>query len=146
MGLSRCGSIHLKDIPPIDLITHRIQPRELYFLPQLGHSTAYMSQEGIRILGYRGNYTGHSFRRGAATSARLAGLSDQVIQLLGRWKSTCYRLYIDTPPEWIHNASSRHQKTQPFPLYTPPSVVPSSPPPSYFDPHQVIPNPTTQST
>lgn len=36
-------------------------------------------QEGIRVLGYEGNYTGHSFRRGAATSARLAGLSEEEI-------------------------------------------------------------------
>ena len=42
--------------------------------------------QGIRILGYGGNYTGRSFRR----AARLAGLSDQEIQLLGRWKSNSY--------------------------------------------------------
>ena len=86
-------------------------------------------QEGIRILGYGGNYSGHSFRRGAATSARLAGLSDQEIQLLGRWKSNSYRLYIDTPPDWIHNASSRHQRTQTLPSYPPLSGTTSSPPP-----------------
>ena len=69
-------------------------------------------QEGIRVLGYEGNYTGHSFWRGAATSARLAGLSEEEIQLLGRWKSNSYRLYIETHPDWIHNASLRHQLTQ----------------------------------
>ena len=53
-------------------------------------------QEGIRVLGYEGNYTGHSFRRGTATLARLAGLSEEVIELLGRWKSDCYRLYVET--------------------------------------------------
>ena len=42
-------------------------------------------QAGLQMLGYEGNYTGHSFRRGAATSARLAGLSEEEIQLLGRW-------------------------------------------------------------
>ena len=84
-------------------------------------------QEGICALGYEGNYTGHSFRRGAATSARLAGLSEEEIQLLGRWKSNSYRLYIEIHPDWIHNASCRHQlsqRTQPRPA--PP--LPSNPP------------------
>ena len=45
--------------------------------------------------GYTGHYSGHSLRRGAATSARGAGLSKDEIQLLGRWKSDCYRLYIE---------------------------------------------------
>lgn len=38
----------------------------------------------LRTLGYTGNYSGHSFRRGAAASAREAGLTDDEIQLLGR--------------------------------------------------------------
>ena len=45
---------------------------------------------GLAQLGYTGNYSGHSFRRGAATSAREAGLTDAGIQLLGRWKSDEY--------------------------------------------------------
>ena len=89
-------------------------------------------QEGIRVLGYEGNYTGHSFRRGAATSARLAGLSEEEIQLLGRWKSNCYRLFVETPPDWIHNASRRHQLSQQtrIPLPRLPSSQPTTSPPS----------------
>ena len=64
----------------------------------------------LALLGVKGHYSGHSFRRGAATSARLAGLSDEEIMLLGRWKSLAYRLYIDTPPERILAASRRHQR------------------------------------
>ena len=64
----------------------------------------------LRTLGYMGNYSGHSFRRGAATSAREAGLTDEEIQLLGRWKSDSYRLYIDTSTAHILNASRRHQR------------------------------------
>ena len=45
------------------------------------------------------NYTGHSFRIGAATSAALAGVEDSTIQLLGRWQSAAFLRYIRTPHE-----------------------------------------------
>lgn len=64
----------------------------------------------ITLAGIQGHYSGHSFRRGAATSAREAGLSNEEIQLLGRWKSECYRLYIVTHPSRILAASRRHQQ------------------------------------
>ena len=67
-------------------------------------------REILTLLGVEGHYSGHSFRRGAATSAREAGLSDQEIQLLGRWKSESYRLYIVTHPARILAASRRHQR------------------------------------
>ena len=41
-------------------------------------------RETLVAVGINGHYTGHSFRRGAATSAREAGLSEDEIQLLGR--------------------------------------------------------------
>ena len=66
-------------------------------------------RETLAAEGIHGNYTGHSFRRGAATSAREAGLSEDEIQLLGRWKSDSYRLYIVTHPARILAASRRHQ-------------------------------------
>ena len=40
------------------------------------------------------SYTGHSFRRGAATTMFQAGLSGEIIQLLGDWKSDAYKLYL----------------------------------------------------
>lgn len=64
----------------------------------------------MRFLGHEGNYSGHSFRRGAATSAKEAGLCDADIQILGRWKSDAYRLYIDTPLTHIFETSKRFQK------------------------------------
>lgn len=67
-------------------------------------------RQALISLGVEGHYSGHSFRRGAATSAREAGLSDEEIQLLGRWKSDSYRLYIVTHPERILMASRRHQQ------------------------------------
>ncbi|XP_072182248.1 uncharacterized protein [Diadema setosum] len=39
-------------------------------------------------------YTAHSFRIGAATSAAMAGYSDEQIQVMGRWASHSYRRYI----------------------------------------------------
>lgn len=65
-------------------------------------------------LGIVGNYSGHSFRRGAATSAKEAGLLDSEIQLLGRWKSDSYRLYIQTHPGHIFNTSKRFQLPPPL--------------------------------
>ena len=67
-------------------------------------------RNSLKGLGLSGHYSGHSFRRGAATSAREAGLSDDEIQFLGRWKSDSYKLYIDSSPQYILNASRRHQK------------------------------------
>ncbi len=64
----------------------------------------------LATLSIEGRYSGHSFRRGAATSARRAGLSEDEIQLLGRWKSDSYRLYIEAHPSYILNASKRHQR------------------------------------
>jgi hypothetical protein len=40
------------------------------------------------------NYSGHSFRIGAATSAAKVGIPDHLIQSLGRWSSDCYMRYI----------------------------------------------------
>lgn len=64
----------------------------------------------LATLNIEGHYFGHSFRRGAAISARRAGLSEEEIQLLGRWKFDSYRLYIEAQPSYILNASRRHQR------------------------------------
>ncbi|SPO24216.1 uncharacterized protein UTRI_03484 [Ustilago trichophora] len=42
-------------------------------------------------------YSGHSFRRGAATWAASNGVDDDTIRALGRWRSDCFRRYIDKP-------------------------------------------------
>ena len=52
-----------------------------------------LSQQGINP----SIYSGHSFRRGAATAALDRGLGDATIKMLGRWKSDAYTRYIRTP-------------------------------------------------
>ena len=51
------------------------------------------------------NYSTHSFRIGAATSAKEAGISDVHVKMLGRWKSNAYQLYVHTPKESLENLS-----------------------------------------
>ena len=43
-------------------------------------------------------YNTHSFRIGAATSAKQANIPDTYIKMLGRWRSDSYQSYIKTPP------------------------------------------------
>jgi hypothetical protein len=52
-------------------------------------------------------YYGHSFRRGGATSLSTAGVSESLIQTIGRWRSDCYKLYIETPPAQLWAASKK---------------------------------------
>jgi len=51
------------------------------------------------------NFAGHSFRRGAATTAAMVGIQDSTIQTLGRWKSSAYLLYIKTHPNKLAQIS-----------------------------------------
>ena len=44
-------------------------------------------------------YCGHSFRIGAATAAAARGIQDATIKMLGRWESSAYQRYIQTPRE-----------------------------------------------
>ncbi|SNX85439.1 uncharacterized protein MEPE_04148 [Melanopsichium pennsylvanicum] len=41
------------------------------------------------------SYSGHSFRRGAATWAASNGVNADTIRGLGRWRSDCFRRYVD---------------------------------------------------
>jgi len=101
--------------------------------PQPPHAPLFSGLNGCRIshgtfiaclnlslsaAGLSGQYTGHSFRHGAASSAAVAGYLDYEIQLLGCWCSDVYRLYIDVPHDrllhlsaWLHWAIP---DTQPF--------------------------------
>ena len=48
-------------------------------------------------------YASHSFRRGGASWALQCGVPGEVIQLLGDWKSDCYKQYLDAVPQQVHD-------------------------------------------
>ena len=52
----------------------------------------------LSSLGYDSSrYSGHSFRRGGASWALECGLSSDVIQMLGDWRSSAYQRYLHLP-------------------------------------------------
>jgi hypothetical protein len=53
------------------------------------------------------SFTGHSYRRGAATTAKLHGMLDSDIQRLGRWTSESFQRYIDTNFTFRFNLNKR---------------------------------------
>ena len=61
-----------------------------------------LSQLGMDVA----NYSGHSFRIGAASTAAKVGFSDSLIQKLGRWRSSAFTTYIRTPVDTLALASA----------------------------------------
>jgi len=64
-------------------------------LLQRAIQVAGLSLEGI---------SGHSLRKGFATTASAANIPDNLIATMGRWASDCYKLYIHTPSSTVFNA------------------------------------------
>ena len=56
--------------------------------------TAILTEIGLPVQ----DFNTHSFRIGAATSAKQANISDTDIQMLGRWRSDTYKRYIRMAP------------------------------------------------
>ena len=70
------------------------------------------------------DYAGHSFRRGLATWAKLAGnMDDGDIKLLGRWSSEAVKLYQEAPLSHIANLARVTLRVSP---HAPPGVIPPS--------------------
>ena len=55
-------------------------------------------------------YNTHSFRIGATTSAKEAGIDDTYVKMLGRWRSDTYQQYIRAPPETFAKLSKPWQR------------------------------------
>ena len=63
-------------------------------------------QKLLETLGFPAHlYTGHSFRKGGATSLADAGVSDHLIKSMGRWHSWSYQLYIAPSLQSIREAA-----------------------------------------
>ena len=61
----------------------------------------------LSALGYcnTSQYSGHSFRAGAATTAAAMKVEDSIIKTLGRWESAAYLLYVRIPKEELKGIS-----------------------------------------
>ena len=59
-----------------------------------------------------GNYAGHSFRSGAATTAAACGVPVDIIKTLGRWRSEAYQLYIRLHKNQLAEISRSLARTQ----------------------------------
>jgi len=63
-------------------------------------------REGLRAVGLsEQNFTGHSFCIGATTTAASIEIEDSVIQIMSRWSSSTYLVYIHTLLEHVASFS-----------------------------------------
>ncbi len=60
------------------------------------------------------NYSGHSFRKGAAQHEADHSILDESIQRLGRWTSNAFKLYFTTTSETLFNLNLSFQKDMPL--------------------------------
>ena len=82
---------------PLFVEEHNIALSRNYFMSKLKTLLSY--------LGFvDSDYSGHSFRIGAATTCASNGIQDHMIQTLGRWQSNCFMRYIRTSDRDIISA------------------------------------------
>jgi hypothetical protein len=62
----------------------------------------------LRHNGYNDeNVSSHSFRRGGATALFRSGASEYMVMQAGRWRSTCWRYYVDNDHTFYHDFASK---------------------------------------
>jgi len=112
-----CAVQAMKGLQAID--THRPQWAPLFCIGRAeqlpftrGHVVQKLQRLAITAGMGHGSWNGHSFRRGAATWAAEAGISDTEIQTLGRWKSDAYKRYIEYSTKERISLSRRFQGRQ----------------------------------
>ena len=62
-------------------------------------------RETVLAAGWSGNFSSHSFRVGAASTAASLGVPDYLIKALGRWNSDAYLLYVKLSPQQMSTVS-----------------------------------------
>ena len=66
------------------------------------------------------NLNTHSFRIGGASAAAAAGVPDSTIQVMGRWASNAYRVYLRMPDRTLRHANQlMSQKRDSIPRWSP---------------------------
>jgi hypothetical protein len=59
------------------------------------------------------NVSSHSFRRGGATALFRSGASEYMVMQAGRWRSTCWRYYVDNDHTFYHDFASKMASATP---------------------------------
>jgi hypothetical protein len=82
-----------EDLQPINAPLFRFANRTFSYTNFVATLRSRLSRIGVPNCNL---FTGHSFRRGAATTAKLKGVLDSDIQRLGRWSSEAFQRYIQS--------------------------------------------------
>lgn len=112
----------LNQVCPVAAVKKYVDTRRVFHRTQCDDKTAfYLDREGnplsrscflnklittLRHIGISNvhEYSGHSFRRGACTTASTRKIDQYVIKKLGRWSSSCFERYIDMRDTTIRDA------------------------------------------
>ena len=103
-----------EDPQPIDSPLFRLSSGPLLYRKFVSTVRQRLHENGIAD---SEEYSGHSFRRGAATQAKANGMLNEDIQRLGRWSSEAFRRYIDTDAAYRFRLS-RHFLTGRSPAFS----------------------------
>ena len=61
----------------------------------------------VKNAGWQGNFTSHSFRVSAASTAAALGVPDHMIRAMGRWNSDAYLTYVKLSCQRISDVSQK---------------------------------------